>query len=199
MIEGVRIKKLKLLPDDRGFLMEMLRCDDEVFENFGQVYITGCIRGVVKGWHYHKEQTDNFVCVYGKALVVLCDLREGSPTYGASQEFFLEGPPASEKQRDKASLALSPSTRLGANSAKNVPPADRREFPTPPEGFSDGNILLQIPPLVVHGFTAYDCDEARMINIPTRPYRYDRPDEYRYPWNSADIPYKWPAYVTRGG
>ena len=159
MIQDVRIKKLKLLPDDRGFLMEMLRCDDEIFEKFGQVYITGCTRGVVKGWHYHKEQTDNFVCVYGRALVVLCDLREGSPTHGICEEFFLEAPPSK----------------------------------------GDGNILLQIPRFVVHGFTAYECDDARIINIPTRPYRYETPDEYRYSWNSEEIPYKWPAYVKRGG
>lgn len=159
MIQDVRIKQLKLLPDDRGFLMEMLRCDDEIFKGFGQVYITGCIKGVAKGWHYHKEQVDNFVCVFGKALVVLCDLRDGSPTYGAVDEFFLEAPPS----------------------------------------VGDGNMLLQIPPLVVHGFTAYECDEARIINIPTLPYRYEGPDEYRYPWNSDEIPYKWPEYVVRGG
>ena len=156
-LNGVKIKKLKLLPDDRGFLMEMLRCDDEIFKEFGQVYITGCIRGVAKAWHYHKEQTDNFVCVYGRALVVLCDLREGSPSYGEVNEFVLEAPPF------------------------------------------NANILLQIPPLVMHGFTAYDCDDARIINVPTRPYRYKDPDEYRYPWNSEEIPYKWPEYVIRGG
>src|SRR3989338_3123895 len=93
MMHDVKIKKLKLLPDERGFLMEMLRCDDEVFKDFGQVYITGCARGIAKAWHYHKEQTDNFVCVYGRALVVLCDLRDGSPTYGVSEEYLIEGPP----------------------------------------------------------------------------------------------------------
>ena len=25
------------------------------------------------------------------------------------------------------------------------------------------------------------------------------PDEYRYPWNSPDIPYRWPSDVVRGG
>lgn len=178
MIQDIRIKKLKLLPDDRGFLMEMLRCDDEVFEKFGQVYITGCIRGVVKGWHYHREQTDNFVCVYGKALVVLCDLREGSPTYGVCEEYFLEAP-----------SPPSPSPIMGEGKREGVVLLSKR----------NGNILLQIPPLVVHGFTAYECDEARIINIPTRLYRYEMPDEYRYPWNSEEIPYKWPSYVVRGG
>ena len=48
MIQGVEVKNLKLIPDERGFLMEILRCDDSIFERFGQVYITGCERGLAK-------------------------------------------------------------------------------------------------------------------------------------------------------
>jgi dTDP-4-dehydrorhamnose 3,5-epimerase len=48
MIQGVRLKKLKMLRDDRGFLMEILRSDDKIFERFGQAYITGCKMGVAK-------------------------------------------------------------------------------------------------------------------------------------------------------
>jgi len=40
MIEGVKVKRLNLIPDERGFLMEILRNDDELFEKFGQVYLT---------------------------------------------------------------------------------------------------------------------------------------------------------------
>ncbi|MCX6383484.1 MAG: dTDP-4-dehydrorhamnose 3,5-epimerase, partial [Actinobacteria bacterium] len=36
-IDGVKIKKLKVMCDERGRLMEMLRSDDEVFIKFGQV------------------------------------------------------------------------------------------------------------------------------------------------------------------
>jgi dTDP-4-dehydrorhamnose 3,5-epimerase len=60
-------------------------------------------------------------------------------------------------------------------------------------------LLLKIPPLVLHGFTAHGCDEARIANVPTLPYRYVDPDEFRYPWNSPDIPYRWPANVIQGG
>jgi len=35
MIEGVKIKKLKIMSDDRGRLMEILRNDDDIFEDFG--------------------------------------------------------------------------------------------------------------------------------------------------------------------
>ncbi|MGQ9584272.1 MAG: dTDP-4-dehydrorhamnose 3,5-epimerase family protein [Anaerolineae bacterium] len=89
MIEGVRTRKLRLIPDERGFLMEMLRSDWDEFQKFGQVYITAVYPGVVKGWHYHKVQTDYFICVAGMAKVVLYDAREGSPTHGEVNEFFL--------------------------------------------------------------------------------------------------------------
>ena len=89
MINGVEIKKLKVIADSRGFLMEMLRCDDRIFENFGQVYLSVCKPNVVKGWHYHKKQTDNFVVVKGNAKVVLYDNRENSPTKDELQEVFM--------------------------------------------------------------------------------------------------------------
>ncbi|MBI4744278.1 MAG: dTDP-4-dehydrorhamnose 3,5-epimerase family protein [Actinobacteria bacterium] len=89
MIEGVKIKQLKVIPDERGYLMEMLRCDDEIFEQFGQIYMTACYPGVVKGWHYHYKQTDHFVGVRGMSKVVLYDSRKGSSTYGEVNEFFL--------------------------------------------------------------------------------------------------------------
>ena len=88
-IEGVIIKKLKVIPDERGFLMEMLRCDDDFFRKFGQVYLSVAYPGVVKGWHYHKKQTDHFTVVKGMLKVVLYDKREASPTKGQVNEFFV--------------------------------------------------------------------------------------------------------------
>ncbi len=74
-IEGVRTKPLRLIPDERGWLMEILRVDEtELFSKFGQVYVSATYPGVVKAWHYHKHQIDNFA---------------GSPTEGAVNEFFL--------------------------------------------------------------------------------------------------------------
>lgn len=89
MIEGVRTRQLRRIPDERGWLMELLRSDWEEYEQFGQVYITAAYPGVVKGWHYHKLQDDHFTCVAGMAKVVLYDAREDSPTYGEVNEFFM--------------------------------------------------------------------------------------------------------------
>ena len=64
LIEGVKTKSLRVIPDERGWLMEILRSDErDLFSTFGQVYVSATYPGVVKAWHYHKEQVDNFACV----------------------------------------------------------------------------------------------------------------------------------------
>ncbi len=146
MIKDVRTKPLKVIPDERGRLMEALRSDDELFIKFGQAYITTAYPGVVKGWHYHKIQTDHFVAIRGMFKVVLYDDRKDSPTRGEVNEFF-----------------------MGMHNP----------------------ILLQIPPLVLHGFKAIGTEEAIMLNMPTEVYRYDAPDEFRVDPRSPEIPYDW--------
>ena len=89
MIEGVKTKPLRVIPDERGYLMEMLRSDDQLFQKFGQVYVSVAYPGVVKGWHYHKRQTDYFTIVKGMMKVVLYDQRKESPTFGELDEFFM--------------------------------------------------------------------------------------------------------------
>jgi len=92
MIQGVEIKKLKILKDERGFLMEIMRADDKIFQRFGQVYLTFCRYGVAKAWHYHKLQDDYFVCLQGRTLVGLYDARKRSKTYGKTAKFVLAAP-----------------------------------------------------------------------------------------------------------
>ncbi|MBI4723060.1 MAG: dTDP-4-dehydrorhamnose 3,5-epimerase family protein [Candidatus Stahlbacteria bacterium] len=88
MIDGVVVKKLRVIPDERGRLMEILRSDDAIFHHFGQVYMTTAYPGVVKGWHYHKVQHDNMACIKGMMKIVLYDARKDSKTYSEVQEFF---------------------------------------------------------------------------------------------------------------
>jgi len=146
VIDGVVTKPLKVMPDERGFLMEMLRCDDPFFQKFGQVYLSVVNPGVVKGWHYHRKQTDHFVIVRGMAKVVLYDRRESSPTHGQINEFF-----------------------LGIHN------------PT----------LVTIPPFVLHGMKGIGTEPAYLINIPTEPYDYTEPDEFRVAPHGGDVPYDW--------
>ncbi|MFH1379823.1 MAG: dTDP-4-dehydrorhamnose 3,5-epimerase family protein [bacterium] len=89
MIEGVRLRKLKAIGDYRGQLMELFRSDWPEFIKFGQVYLTTCKPNVVKGWHYHKIQTDTFLCFMREVKIVLYDSREDSRTKGEIMEFIV--------------------------------------------------------------------------------------------------------------
>lgn len=88
MITGVIVKKIKVIPDERGRLMEIMRADDGFFDKFGQVYMTTAYPGVVKGWHYHKKQADNMAVIQGMMKIVLFDGRKKSNTYGEINEIF---------------------------------------------------------------------------------------------------------------
>jgi dTDP-4-dehydrorhamnose 3,5-epimerase len=89
MIHGVIITPLKQHIDERGELMEILRCDAPHFAGFGQVYVTTAHPGIVKAWHAHRFQTDNFTCVEGAIRMGLYDSREASPTRGAVMDLSL--------------------------------------------------------------------------------------------------------------
>jgi dTDP-4-dehydrorhamnose 3,5-epimerase len=145
-IDGVKLKPLRVVPDERGWLMEILRADDaELFTTFGQVYVSATYPGVVKAWHYHRRQIDNFACVAGMVKLVLVDTRPESPTNGAVNEFF-----------------------IGTHN-----PA-----------------LVQVPNLVYHGWKCISTDVALVVNVPTEPYHYEEPDEFRVEPHDT-LPYDW--------
>lgn len=146
MIEGVAVRELRQIHDERGYLMEMLRSDWPEFEKFGQCYVTTANPGVVKGWHYHKLQTDHFIVLRGSAKVVCYDDRKDSKTKGDVDEFF---------------------------------PGERNP------------LLIKIPPGVLHGFKAVGSEPVYLVNLPTRLYNYEEPDEYRLPYDTEDVPYDW--------
>ncbi len=89
LIDGVVIRRSKVLTDERGRLGEIMRADDPWFEKFGQVYFTTTYPGIVKAWHYHKKQTDHFYVVKGTVKIALHDGRKDSPTYGIVNELYL--------------------------------------------------------------------------------------------------------------
>lgn len=146
LIHGVKTKSLRLVPDERGWLLEVLRADDpDVFAKFGQVYVSATYPGVVKAWHYHKRQVDNFACIAGMVKLVLIDTRAGSATEGATNEFY-----------------------LGVHNP----------------------LLVQVPSLVYHGWKCVSPEVALVVNVPTEPYNYADPDEFRLEPHGA-LPYDW--------
>lgn len=89
MIEGVEIKPLKKICDERGMIMHMLRCDDPGFEKFGEIYFSCIYPSVIKAWHLHDKMTLNYAVVNGMIKVVLYDNRKDSNTNGDIMEVFI--------------------------------------------------------------------------------------------------------------
>lgn len=89
MIDGVVVTPLRRIPDERGTVMKMLQSTDPGYEGFGEIYFSTVYPGVVKGWHLHEENVLNYCVVRGTIKLVLFDDREGSPTRGELQEFYL--------------------------------------------------------------------------------------------------------------
>lgn len=91
MIDGVLITPLKIIRDDRGAVMHMLRADAPHFRGFGEVYFSAVNPGAVKAWKRHRDMTLNLAVVSGALRLVLYDDRADSPTRGEVQE-ILFGP-----------------------------------------------------------------------------------------------------------
>ncbi|WP_248927699.1 dTDP-4-dehydrorhamnose 3,5-epimerase family protein [Paenibacillus hamazuiensis] len=89
MIEGVKKKNLIKHCDDRGYFMELLREDDEMFGHFGQASLSMSYPGVIKAFHYHEHQDDIWFFPSGNAQVVLHDLRTDSPTHGQTDVYYM--------------------------------------------------------------------------------------------------------------
>jgi dTDP-4-dehydrorhamnose 3,5-epimerase len=89
VIDGVVIKPLGRMVDERGSVMHMLRTDDPLFERFGEIYFSTVWPGAIKGWHLHTEMVLNYAVVAGQIKLVLYDDRDGSPTRGNVEEIFL--------------------------------------------------------------------------------------------------------------
>jgi len=87
-IQDVWIKPLLKLPDERGMIMHMLRADEHIFEKFGEIYFSIGLPGVIKGWHHHTRQSQNYAVIQGMIKLVLYDDRESSTSKGVLIEIF---------------------------------------------------------------------------------------------------------------
>ncbi|MBN1870860.1 MAG: dTDP-4-dehydrorhamnose 3,5-epimerase family protein [Candidatus Omnitrophica bacterium] len=89
MIDGVLIKPLKVITNEKGDVRQMVRCDDPFFKNFGEIYFSFIEPGFVKGWKKHLRQTQHYAVPIGKIKLVLYDARTKSPTKGQVQEIIV--------------------------------------------------------------------------------------------------------------
>jgi dTDP-4-dehydrorhamnose 3,5-epimerase len=90
-IEGVVIRDLTRHGDSRGSFIETYR--QEWFD--GPPMLQGnrsdSVAGTIRGLHYHLQQADYWLCMRGRLLVCMHDLRASSPTRGVTQGIILDG------------------------------------------------------------------------------------------------------------
>ena len=89
MIQGVIIKPLKRIPDERGSVFHMLRNDDPEFKKFGEIYFSTIYPSAIKAWHLHQKMALNYAVPVGMIKLVLYDPRNDSPTKGELMELYV--------------------------------------------------------------------------------------------------------------
>ena len=93
-IHGVGVHPLKVLADERGALLHMLRRDSPLFERFGEVYFSEVNPGIIKAWKRHTRMTQRLAVPVGRVKFVLYDDRADSPTKGRVNVWILGRPSA---------------------------------------------------------------------------------------------------------
>ncbi len=91
-IEGVWLKPLKQIEDQRGAVLHMLRCDAPFFPRFGEVYFSVVLPQMVKAWKRHKSMTQHFAVPVGEIKLVLFDDRPLSSSHGQIEKHILGRP-----------------------------------------------------------------------------------------------------------
>jgi dTDP-4-dehydrorhamnose 3,5-epimerase len=86
-IEGVITQNLKIISDNRGSVLHMLRNDSSLFKVFGEIYFSEINPKTIKAWKLHKSLTQNIAVLTGKVRLVLYDNRPSSQTLGKIVEY----------------------------------------------------------------------------------------------------------------
>jgi dTDP-4-dehydrorhamnose 3,5-epimerase len=93
LIDQVQIRPFPLWPDDRGYFLEVARIGQGLVADFPhestQVSAALNYPGIIKAFHYHRNQTDFWVPAAGLMQVALVDLRRGSRTYAAKNTIYV--------------------------------------------------------------------------------------------------------------
>ena len=86
MIEGVKIKQMKLWCDDRGFFTEVLKLDEETFHEIKQTSYSETYPGVIKAFRIRGRADIEKLALYDVSAYLLDTYREGVP--GGTGETF---------------------------------------------------------------------------------------------------------------
>lgn len=92
ILHGVVVQPLKVIPDDRGAVLHMLRESSPSFSRFGEIYFSEVNPGKLKAWKRHLRMTQRFAVPVGRLKFAIYDPRPESPTQGQVMQLELGRP-----------------------------------------------------------------------------------------------------------
>jgi dTDP-4-dehydrorhamnose 3,5-epimerase len=89
-IDGVRLKSVRHVAKNGGWLTELFRRDWQLDDGVvDQVFQVCLYSGQISAWHAHRLTKDRLFASHGQMKVVLYDARQSSPTHQRLNEFVL--------------------------------------------------------------------------------------------------------------
>ena len=93
-IHGLVVEPLRIIEDERGAVLHMLRDDSPLFTRFGEIYFSEINPGAVKAWKRHRRMTQRLAVPVGRVRFVVYDDRAESPTRGRTARLEIGRPDA---------------------------------------------------------------------------------------------------------
>jgi dTDP-4-dehydrorhamnose 3,5-epimerase len=82
MIDGVIVSPRRVIPDERGDVLHMLKSTDPEFGQFGEMYFSKIAVARQKSWRRHREATSQLTVPVGSVRFIMFDDRSSSKTRG---------------------------------------------------------------------------------------------------------------------
>ncbi len=94
MLDGIRVKAIKRLPDERGFFTEVMRTDwKDLFgeDTISQTNFSYTYPGIIRAWHRHlRGQVDYFLVLKGSIKICAFDEKKAELNEIVSTGFNLQ-------------------------------------------------------------------------------------------------------------
>ena len=91
-IEGVIAQPLKQIESNCGTVLQMLRNDSSLFNQFGEIYFSEIHPRTINAWKKHKQQAQNLTVPFGNIRLVIYDDRSTSSSRGKIIEYEIGRP-----------------------------------------------------------------------------------------------------------
>jgi dTDP-4-dehydrorhamnose 3,5-epimerase len=91
-IDGIKIVPLAQISDERGSVLHMIRKEEGLLCEVGEIYFSEVLPWKIKAWKRHKKMTQNFAVPFGLIKLAFYDDRVHSKSKGKIETLVLGRP-----------------------------------------------------------------------------------------------------------